>query len=149
MAQKNDHHLTASAVERMRKEIVRLLKERPVIIEEMQEAATQGDFSENAGYQSAKWALRRLNDRVTLLEQRIASAVVIHKTESGTVSIGSRVVIEGPQGEKSYEILGSLESDPAHGRISHSSPLGAALMGKMAGDSVNVNTVTYRIVRVE
>lgn len=148
MSLKSDNHLTPAAIERMKKEIVRLLKERPAVVEEMQEAATQGDFSENAGYQSAKAALRRLNDRITWLERQLAVAVPIRRDNGGRIGIGSVVTLVSSERTMTYEILGSLESDPSRGRISHNSPLGAALIGKVVHEIVTVNGVKYQIATI-
>lgn len=149
LQQHHDNHLTPAAIIRLQKERERLLRERPLVIDDMQEAASQGDFSENAGYQAAKAKLRRLNDRVVWIEQQLASAIVIQGNDDGTVGIGSTITVMVDGTEKTFEILGSFESNPFNGKISHSSPLGAALLGKRTGDTVMVNEKTYRIIDVQ
>ena len=135
-----DLHLTPQAVERMKRELERLIKvDRPTIIEDVQRTAQMGDFSENFGYQHAKAQLRRTNDRILTLEARIAHAIVIDKSKNdGIVRIGSAVTIANEEKVQTFEILGSLESNPFKGRISYKSPLGDALMGRRVGDHVEV-----------
>lgn len=101
-------------------------------------AKEMGDFSENAAYTEAKSRLRRLKTRAASLEDRIKHAIVIEKgaTADGSIKIGATVTIRMNGREKTYEILGSQETDPGSGRISYLSPLGSLLMGKKAGDTV-------------
>lgn len=138
-------------MERMRREISRLEKEeRPRVIEEMQEAATQGDFSENAGYQAAKQHLRRINGKIDRLNDALRFAIPIAHGSDGEVRIGSTVMIRANNRDVTYEILGSQESNPGRGRISYLSPIGAALMGHRVGDTVDVHingsSIAYTIV---
>lgn len=151
--QQDDHYLTPEAMERMRREITRLEKEeRPVVIEEMQEAATQGDFSENAGYQAAKQHLRRINGKIDRLNDALRFAIPIAHGANGTVRIGTTVTVRANDREVTYEILGSQESNPGRGRISHLSPIGAALLGHKVGDTVDVgvngSSVAYTILHL-
>lgn len=137
----------------MKDEIARLLKERPAVIEDMQLAATQGDFSENAGYQSAKQKLRRINSRLDHLNDELNHAVPIAKGSiDGRISIGSTVTVEVGGREMTFEILGTQESNPSRGRISYVSPIGSALLDHVVGDvvevSVNDRVVRYTIVKV-
>ena len=153
LAVPNDHFLTPATIQRMKDEIVRLLSERPAVIEDMQLAATQGDFSENAGYQSAKQKLRRINSRLDHLQDQLNHAVPIAKgSANGEVSLGSVVTVVVDGREATYTILGTQESNPSRGSISFVSPIGAALMHHRAGDTVNVavgdRTVCFEIVRV-
>lgn len=130
----------------MKDEIARLRKERPAVIEDMQLAATQGDFSENAGYQSAKQKLRRINSRLDHLHDELNHAVPITKgSDDGRVRIGATVTVEVGGKEMTFEILGTQESNPSRGRISYVSPIGNALLDHVAGDVVNV-TVGDRVL---
>ncbi|MDO8631361.1 MAG: GreA/GreB family elongation factor [Phycisphaerales bacterium] len=153
LAQPTDHFLTPEAIERMKEEIVRLLKERPAVIEDMQLAATQGDFSENAGYQAAKWKLRRMNGRIDHLTEELKHAVPITRGPlDGAVAIGSTVTVAVNGKAMTFTILGTQESNPSRGRVSFVSPIGAALMGKRIGDAADVTVgdkrTTYTIVAV-
>lgn len=149
-----DHHLTRGTMERMRQEILRLTKERPALAAEMQRTAEEGDFSENAGYQAAKAALRRLNSRITYLDEQLRFAIPINQdTDDGKVHVGSKVTIEANGKTLELEILGSQESSPGKGRISHLSPLGVALMGHSVGDEIEFETpsgkVNYKLIGLE
>ncbi|OGL71601.1 hypothetical protein A3C17_02720 [Candidatus Uhrbacteria bacterium RIFCSPHIGHO2_02_FULL_53_13] len=143
-----DFHVLPETLERYRRELFELKKRYPIIKAEMQRTAEEGDFSENAGYQAAKRELRRVNSRMTILEDRITQAIVIDGGPSdGSIGIGSTVVLHNGQ-EKLFRIVGPLDVNLLFGQISYRSPLGAALMGKRTGDEVQVNNVTWKIIRV-
>jgi len=137
---KFDHHLTQEKIDRLERELKRLLEtDRHEAKTEVQRTQEMGDLSENAAYQEAKWKLRRINGRITSIEERLKYAIVIKPTDDGVAQIGSKVTIEQNGKERTYEILGTQEVDLARGRISHNSPLGSRLIGKMAGDIVELN----------
>lgn len=147
-------HLTQSGLDRLKQEVMRLEAELPAQISEVQFTRSHGDLSDNAEYKEAKFKLRRTQARITTLRSRIARAVVIQKDPllSGTVQLGSAVTLEVKGKRVIYEIVGPLESDPLHGRISHVSPLGTALLGHCSGERVSISTqggeIEYLIVDV-
>ena len=153
--QKDDPYLTPAAIKRMQDELEDLEKrQRAPAAEEVARCAQMGDLSENAAYQYAKQNLRRINARIITLQERLKHAIPISDAPSdGTVHIGSKVKVRFRERELTFEILGSHESYPARGRISHVSPLGAALAGKRAGDRVSVKTdageMEYEILSIE
>lgn len=118
-------------------------EERPRIIEAISEARSHGDLSENAEYHSAKEQQSLNEGRVNELEDFIARAEVIDvsKLSGGTVKFGATVVIvdEDTEEEKTYQIVGDQEADVKAGRISISSPIARALIGKAVGDAIEVN----------
>jgi len=147
-----DFHVSKDKLERMKRELKRLVEiERPKQIQEVQRTKEMGDLSENAEYQEAKWKLRRMNSRITSLEQRILKAIPIESGPSadGRVQIGSTVSLNNGSKILHYEIVGSQETDPTKGRISHSSPLGQALIGKQVGDTVKPADTVLKIVEIE
>ncbi len=150
-----DVYITPEKIEAMKREIVTRTAERPALALEMQRTAEEGDFSENAGYQAAKAALRRLNSRIDWLNERLRYAIPIESgtDASGNIRIGATVTVEIAGKQMTFEILGSQESSPSRGRISHISPLGAALLGHKAGDvviaKINDREITYKIISVE
>ena len=87
------------------------------------------------------------------LEDRIRRAVVVDEVATGKVMIGSTVRVENDGDELTYTIVGSTEANPALGRLSSASPVGAALMGAVAGRTVEVRTprgtVSYRVIAVD
>jgi transcription elongation factor GreA len=118
-------------------------EERPRIIEAISEARAHGDLSENAEYHAAKEAQSHNEGRVGELEDLIARAEVIDlsKMSGSKIKFGARVklVDEDTEEEKTYQIVGDQEADVKEGRISISSPIARAMIGKEVGDSIEVN----------
>lgn len=118
-------------------------EERPRIIDAISEARAHGDLSENAEYHAAKEAQSLNEGRISELEDLIARAEVIDvkKLSGDTVKFGATVVLidEDTEEEKTYQIVGDQEADVKSGRISISSPIARALIGKGVGDTVEVN----------
>ncbi|MBZ0161436.1 MAG: transcription elongation factor GreA [Notoacmeibacter sp.] len=136
--------MTTGGYEKLKEELRwRQQEERPRIIEAISEARAHGDLSENAEYHAAKEAQSLNEGRVGELEDLIARAEVIDvtKLDGDTVKFGAtvRLVDEDTEEEKTYQIVGDQEADVKAGRISISSPIARALIGKGAGDSVEVN----------
>jgi transcription elongation factor GreA len=141
-----DLHVTQGKFERMQRDLADLLqRQRPEAVAEVRRTGEMGDFSENAGYQIAKGTLRRINTRIEVLQDRIARAVIIPDGPSSMVRIGSVVTVLMNDKEFTYHILGSQESNPSRGTISHNSPIGKALLGARVGDTVNV-TLPDRVI---
>lgn len=115
---------------------------------EIQKARELGDLSENAEYAAAKERQRLLNARLTQLSSRIAKLRLIDLTRipKDSIGLGSTVVVYDMVAdmEVTYELVTSEESDVTAGRISTSSPIGRALMGKRDGDEVVVKTPAGR-----
>jgi len=150
-------HLTKEGLECLREQLVRLKEKMPELAAEAQRTAAYGDRSDNAEYKEAKSTLRRSQGRIFGLEDQIRRAVIIEpgKNISGTVQLGSTVILEVAGKEKTFQILGPNETDPAHGRISYKSPLGAALINKREGDTVKIDPPAgegvsreYRIIEI-
>jgi transcription elongation factor GreA len=131
--------------------------ERPRIIEAISEARAHGDLSENAEYHAAKEAQSLNEGRVSELEDLIARAEVIDLTKmSGNkIKFGARVTLidEDTEEEKVYQIVGDQEADVKSGKISISSPIARALIGKEVGDAIEVNAPGgargYEIVKLQ
>ncbi|MEM8794362.1 MAG: transcription elongation factor GreA [Pseudomonadota bacterium] len=115
---------------------------RPRIIREIEEARAHGDLSENAEYHAAKEAQSLNEGRIMELEDKLGRAEVIDtaKMSGETIKFGATVklVDEDTDEEKTYQIVGDLESDIRSGKISISSPIARALIGKDVGDSIEV-----------
>ena len=132
---KADTHFTAAKFDELKDKLEGLKKARPLAADGMRRLAEMGDLSENAAYQIAKGRLRGINDNITKLENLLNQAVIIApKNDSDIVEIGNIVTVEMGGMRKTFTILGSSETDPLRGIISHHSPLGAALMGRKIGD---------------
>lgn len=130
---------------------------RPQIIEQIAEARAHGDLSENAEYSAAKEKQSFNEGRIKELENVISSADIIDPAQFAgqkTVRFGAKVVLadEDTDEEKSLHIVGEYESNADIGRISITSPVARALIGKSQGDSVKVSTPrgssSYEIVEV-
>jgi len=151
---KPDPHLTVEKFEQLTKELERLSKiVQPRTIIEVQRLAEMGDFSENTAYQMAKGRLRGLNQRIIELQDHLKEAVIISDSVSSTiVCLGGQVTVEINGRQRTYHILGSSETDPTAGIISHNSPIGAALMGRSVGDIIPIRlankVVDCRIVKI-
>jgi transcription elongation factor GreA len=134
----------------------RQAEERPRIILAIQEARAHGDLSENAEYAAAKEAQSMNEGRVAELEDKLGRADVIDTSKLGgeTVKFGATVALIDEQTEekKVYQIVGDMEADVKSGKVSISSPIARALIGKRKGDSVQVITPgggkSYEIERV-
>jgi len=137
------HFLTPEGKERLEQELNFLRQiRRPEVAEHIRLAREDGDLSENAGYDAAKEEQAHVEGRILTLENILKNVQIIENNgHSSTVTIGSTVTVqeEGYDPETFY-IVGPAEVNPMQGRISNKSPLGMALLGKSAGDSVRVNT---------
>lgn len=130
--------------------------ERPRIIEAIAEARSHGDLSENAEYHAAKEQQSHNEGRIAELEDQLSRAEVIDVSKlSGTsVKFGAKVTLvdEDTEEEKVYQIVGDMEADVKAGRISISSPIARALIGKSVGDSVEVTAPggshSYEILKI-
>ena len=146
--------LSQSALDRMTSELDELTRvKRREVVARIKSAREHGDLKENAEYHAARAEQSFLEGRVQALEDRLRRAVVVEETATGRVMIGSVVRIETDGDELTYTIVGTAESDPAAGRLSTVSPVGAALLGAVAGAEVEVTTprgsVRYRVLAVE
>jgi transcription elongation factor GreA len=136
--------ITKEGYESLRKELERLKTvDRPQNIRAIEEARAHGDLSENAEYEAAKDRQGFIEGRINELEYKLANADIIDTSsiQKDRVVFGSRVVLENiDTGEDvEYQMVGPDESDIEKGRISISSPLGMALMGKKNGEEIALN----------
>lgn len=140
--QPTDPKMTREKYEELKQKLDFWLKiKRPREAEEVKRLALMGDFSENVGYQIAKGRLRSLNQRIIDLEKLLARAEIIKKTTSSEqVEIGSEIIVEIDGKMRKYKILGSAETDPINGIISHLSPIGEALLGKKLNQEFFIET---------
>lgn len=136
-------YLTPEGFEKLSKELDELkTARRREVAEELKRASEVGGTVDNAEYDEAKRDQATVEGRIFDLEQTLSNAEVIpgHDTPSETVTVGSLVVLRNAAGKKmEYTIVGSMEADPAHGRISNESPVGHALLGKRVGEEIDVH----------
>lgn len=149
-----DPLMTEGKFRELEKKLERLKSGQPQAAKEVARLAEMGDFSENVEYQLAKGKLRAINQNIHNLERQISDAVIIEsKKASKEVELGSTVSLDDGQSIKHYQILGSSETNPAKGIISHRSPIGSSLLGKKLGESVKIQIgqkeIHYTIVEIQ
>lgn len=150
--------MTAEGYKALEDEINHLkVVERPTVIKMIEEARAHGDLSENAEYHAAKERQAFIEGRVVELEDQLSRADVIDisKLSGSTVKFGATVTLidEDTEAKVKYQLVGDLEADAKKGRISISSPIARALIGKGKGDTVEVTAPggarSYEILKVE
>jgi transcription elongation factor GreA len=154
MAETN--YLTREGYEKLKKELKYLREvKRLEIAEHIRIAKEDGDLSENAGYDAAKYEQSIVEGRILTVEAILNSAQIIDNDGGNdTVTVGNRVTVqeEGYEPE-TFHIVGSPEADPSKGRISNESPLGQALLGKAVDDTVEFSTpggvASFTILAIE
>ncbi|MEO8668755.1 MAG: transcription elongation factor GreA [Bauldia sp.] len=150
--------MTAAGHAALESELKRLVAvERPRIIELIAEARGHGDLSENAEYHAAKEAHGLNEGRIAELEDKLSRAEIIDvsKLSGKTIKFGATVTLidEDTEEKKKYQIVGDLEAEVKAGKISISSPIARALIGKVVGETVEVTAPggarSYEIVGVK
>ncbi|MBR5903279.1 MAG: transcription elongation factor GreA [Clostridia bacterium] len=139
---KKQFKLTKGKYEEIKQELynLRTVKERE-IAEQIKEARSHGDLSENSEYDEAKNEQGKLYSRMAELENILENAVIIDETAMGKgVGMSSKVTMLINGVEREYTIVGSQEANPRAGRLSDESPIGKAILGKHEGDEVKVET---------
>jgi transcription elongation factor GreA len=139
--------MTSKGYQRLVEELKRLKGVvRPSLVQEIEEARSHGDLSENAEFHAAKERQSLLDVQIREIEDRLARAQVIEvaKLSGDRVVFGATVQLtDGDTGDRVvYQIVGDHEAEPKNGKISISSPIARALIGKRAGDEVQVRTPT-------
>jgi transcription elongation factor GreA len=150
--------MTSPGYNRLREELQKLKStDRPAIIRAIAEAREQGDLAENAEYHAARERQGFIEGRVMELEDKIARAEVIDvsKLSGKSVKFGATVTLQDEETDEKtvYQIVGEDEADISKGRLSVTSPLARALIGKTIGDNVEVSTPrgarAYEISKVQ
>src|SRR5215207_4968939 len=127
---------------------------REELAQRLRSAIQMGDLSENADYHKAKEDQAFLEGRIQEIEAALRSAVIIEKTHSDIVTVGSSVTIQEENfSPETYYLVGAKEADPRNGKISNESPIGRALMDHKVGDVVETETpagkITFKILKIE
>ena len=150
--------MSAAGLKAMQEELEYLKTvRRKELAEEIKEARSHGDLSENSEYDEAKNTQGLVENRITELEQMIKNAVVIDESELSVenVSVGTHVTIQmtGDDDTEEYDIVGRTEADPLNGKISDESPMGHGLLGKAVGEKAEIllptgQTVEYTVLSI-
>lgn len=146
--------LTREGLEELRKEYNELLNiKRPDVVARLAAARGQGDLSENSEYAAARQDLAFIDGRIAELEIVINEAKVVVTHSKSKVDVGCKVTLHVNGKKDIFTIVGEWEADPTQKKISHSSPLGKALLGKKTGDKVEVEApvgkILYKIIHIE
>ncbi len=148
--------LTREGKSRLEQELDGLRARRRAVAERLHASQEQGTSQNDAEYDDAKLEQGMVEGRVLEIEDILRRATVLDQTgvhRSGRVVIGSGVEVEQDGKQRSYQIVSAPEADAAHGRISSDSPVGAALLGRAAGDFVDVNAprgvVKLKILKID
>ena len=148
--------MTATGKAELEKELEVLKTEGRIdIAEKLKVARSYGDLSENSEYDEAKSEQAKIEARINELEYQLDHAEIIDVEDADAVSIGKKVTVKRLSDgvEATYEIVGFAQSDPANGTISDESPVGKALVGSKAGQSVVVEApignLEYEILSID
>ena len=136
-------------------EYLQTVREKEVS-EQIKEARSFGDLSENSEYDEAKNEQGKLYTKIAEIKNLIENAVILDSVPTGSsIAVGSRVTVReiGEEDEETYEIVGSQEANPVLGRISDESPLGRSLIGKSKGDKIDFEApagiIHYEVLSIE
>lgn len=149
-------YLTVEGRAELQRELDHLIQvRRPELARKLKEAVADGDLKENANYHDAKEQQAFVEGRIQYLQNILRSAVIVSDGPSDEVRPGSVVTIveDGLDEEETYTIVGPAEAKPRERKISYESPIGAALLGRRAGERVKAKTpsgeLVFRIKRIQ
>jgi transcription elongation factor GreA len=150
---KKTYRLTQHGVDELKAEHESLVAQRPHVADRIKHARELGDLSENAEYQTAREEQDRLEARISELEHVLRGAQIIKKPKNdGQVRLGSKVKLKDGGKPLEYQLVGTMEANPAEGKISDESPIGRSLLGKKVGERTEIKTPagshSYKIVEI-
>lgn len=145
---------TREAYEKLKNERLRLKQLREEVVVRLQAARELGDLSENGAYKYAKMELGNIGRQLRQIGYQLANGEVVEKHNSdGVIGFGSAVTVKSETKSLTFLLVSEYESNPAENKLSFNSPIGRAVMGKKAGDSVVVTLPagqsSYTIVEVK
>jgi len=147
---KNDKnvYLTKEGLATLKKELIELeKKKRPKLVKRVTTARNMGDLSENSEYTSAREELGLVDGRIEELKIILTRVKTIKKTSGRKkVGLGCKVTVKVNGETHVYEVVGEWEANPMNKKISHSSPLGKALLGKKEGEKVEIEAPAGKII---
>lgn len=132
--------LTQEGYENLKVELEELLKEkRPKAVTRLAKARSMGDLAENSEYHAAKEELAFVAGRVAEVETILKNATVASSVRTANkISLGSKVKVKSDNGDEEFEIVGEFEANPIERKLSSTSPIGLALIGKAVGEKAEV-----------
>lgn len=149
-----DFYLTPEGLKELREELKILVDvKRPALIERVTIARGHGDLSENSEYAASREDLAFIEGRIEEIELLLAKAKIIKPKKADEIILGSKVSVKNNGKILTFELVGEWEANPLEQKISHTSPLGQALLGKKQGDKVEIQApagkVIYQIHKIE
>lgn len=150
----NKFQFTKSGFDSLKKELDELIDvARPKAVDRLKRARSMGDLSENSEYHAAKEELAFVEGRIKEVEELLKNGQIIDPEDSEGIAIGSEVRVEKDGVEEVFHIVGEFEADPLAKKLSATSPIGKALLGKKEGDIVSVEvpagTLKYKILNIQ
>ncbi len=129
-------------------------KKRPYAVDRLQKARAMGDLSENSEYSAAKEELAFVEGRIQEIEQLLSRVEIVeNQSNKQQVDLGVKVIVEFNGKKETFDIVGEYEADPMNNKLSHTSPIGTALVGKKIGDEVKVQVpaglLVYKILEIK
>lgn len=141
--------VTKAGLDELKREYEDLTKlKRPAVVDRVAQARAMGDLAENSEYTAAREELSLIDGRIEELGEIIKNSSIIEESHSHTkvVQLGSTVTVKAGAKNEMFTLVGEWEADPHNKRISHASPLGQALIGKISGEKVEVEAPVGKIL---
>jgi len=142
-------NLTAAGKKDLEKELDELIKSRPAIAERIATARAFGDLSENEEYSSARNEQKIAESRILEIQDILKNAKIIRGGKKDKVALGVTVVLDMDGRTVEYALVGPTEANPLEGKISNESPIGKAILGHKAGETVEFNSKKVKIVEIK
>lgn len=142
-------NLTAEGKKELERELEELIASRPEIAEKIATARAFGDLSENEEYSSARNEQKLAESRILEIQELLKNAKIIRGGKKDSVTLGATVLLNLGGKEVEYTLVGPTEANPLEGKISNESPIGKAISGHKAGDSVEFNGKKVEIIEIK
>lgn len=151
---KGKTYVTRQGLQELKTEYEELVNiKRSEIAAKIEKARSLGDLSENAAYHQVRREQSFVEGRIAELEQILKNAKIIKNQKNGVVGLGSKVKVKFDDAEEEFLIVGEAEANQHPGKISDTSPLGKALIGRKVGDEVEVDApagkIIYKIIEIK
>ena len=140
--------LTADGKKELEKELDELIKGRPAIAEKIATARAFGDLSENEEYSSARAEQKMAENRILEIQDILKNAKIIRGGKKDKVVLGATATLTMDGRKVEYTLVGPTEANPLEGKISNESPIGKALFGRKAGESIEFNGKKVKITSI-
>jgi len=151
--QKDKIEITQSGLEKLKEELRKLeTVDKPAMLERLHRARSMGDLSENSAYTSAREEQGNVEGRILEVKHILKNAVVVGNVGNTIIQLGSKLHVHINGQQEEIEIVGEFESDPMNKKISSTSPIGKALMGRKPGDEIEITIpsgkIIYKILKI-